>query len=383
MVSVWSKVVFVLLMMAVINGTNAQEVQSFRSCADCHRQITHEWQQSRHAQSTERTNPFFAAMVKWARSSSAEDVEKCKKCHQPVSALGLNEYDSRTLAVEGVTCDVCHATRMKGNGKDAWFELLPTNVKQGPSKDAVPVSHSAEFSSVLTSPQFCQTCHGNMEKSHQFDICSTEEEYHKSSFARKGVTCQDCHMPAMEGKSADLGKIRNINSHIFYGGYNAEILRNCANVKITLEKNSSALRAAVEVTNRTVGHSLPTGSPLRMVVLTVQALDENDQVLWQNFGDSPFEDSKSVFMRLLQNDSGAAPVPPWEATSIKFDQRLSPDESRTLVFDIPVPHVKQVQATLTYFPAPATLISKFGLEARLQPTIIASTIQTLSQELSE
>jgi len=135
------------------------------------------------------------------------------------------------------------------------------------------------------------------------------------------------------------------------------------------------------VTNRTVGHSLPSGSSLRMVVLTVQAFDEGGRQIWQNYSDSPFSDPQSVFMRLMENDRGEAPVPPWEAVKVRFDQRLNPDESRTLTYDIPAAGVHQVSATLSYSLAPKPLLEKLNLveDPYVTPVVIVVAHQTIEE----
>ena len=367
---------FVILLMTMA-VSDAQELQSFQTCQECHAQSVLDWKTSSHARSTAEVNPFYRAMLQRARR--ADKADDCDRCHQPVTALGLNDFDARKLKNEGVTCDVCHAARVVGKGKDARLELVPGNVKFGPYKDAVPVGHQAAYSSTLVSSQFCMTCHGNLQTAHGMSFCSTEDEYRRSSFAQNGVTCQDCHMPSMEGKTAELGKIRAVHSHIFYGGYNSEILRNCASIELTLQKSSDNLQAVIRVTNKTVGHSLPTGSPMRMVVLTVQAFDKEGNLIWQNYGDSPFTDQQAVFMRLLENERGEAPAPPWEAARVRFDQRLKADETRELSYTFPSMQVHHINATLSYLLAPKALLEKLDLlyEPYLTPIVIAAVHQTV------
>jgi hypothetical protein len=373
------RVVFLTIFTAL--AVEAQDVQSFQACKECHVQNALEWKTSRHAQSTADENPFYRLMLQRARKANSQAAEKCDQCHQPVTALELNEYDAGKLKNEGVTCDVCHATRLAGRGKNARLEIVSGNVKFGPFKDAVPIDHTAEYSPFLVSSDFCITCHGNLKDEHGFSFCSTEEEYRRSSFAKNGITCQDCHMPTMEGKTAELGKIRQVHTHIFYGGYNSEILHNCAVLQLDVKKDETVLHTEIRVTNKTVGHSLPSGSSMRMVVLTVQAFDENGRQIWQNYSDSPFSDPQSVFMRLMENDRGEAPVPPWEAAKVRFDQRLNPDESRTLTYEIPAAGVHQVSATLSYALAPKPLLEKLDLidDPYVTPVVIAVAHQTIEE----
>ncbi len=360
---------FFLITVAVIN---AQEFQSSRDCAECHVNIAQEWMTSRHAASTAAANPFYAAMLQWAnKASDGQAEQKCGRCHAPVKYLDVTQETMTRLAGEGVTCDVCHATKASGG----WLELGQENVKYGPYQDAISVVHKSEFSSFLVSNDQCLTCHSNLKSEHGFSFCSTEQEFRKSSFYKSGVTCQDCHMPSLKSKAAELGKMRKIHSHAFYGGYNSEILHNCALLSIDAKGDSALLTVKVAVQNKTVGHALPTGSPMRAVYLTLKALDADGNVVWQNFLNNPLkEDPQAVFMRLLQNKEGKAPAPPWDASAVKFDQRLDPNETRILEYRLSGVHAQRIVAELYYRLAPPALIKKLNIDNDIYaaPVLIAS-----------
>lgn len=188
-------------------------------------------------------------------------------------------------------------------------------------------------------------------------------------------------MPTIESKVAELGKIRPVHSHKFYGGYNPEILKNCASLELKVEGDTTQLKVAVYVTNKTVGHALPTGSPMRSVYLSLKAIDSDGNVMWENYKRNPLlEDSDAVFMRLLQNDDGTAPVPPWQATSIKFDQRLKPDETRVLSYTIPATNVASIVATLNYRLAPPALLKKLDLDREPYSNVVTIAMERYAVE---
>jgi len=364
---------FLWFILFLIAGATAhsQELQSSQTCAECHNAIFREWQTSRHAASTAATNPFYAAMLNWANKAGGEAQQKCNKCHAPVSALNATQETVARLQNEGVTCDVCHAARPSG----AWLEIGETNVKYGPLDDAVSVVHESEYSSFHTSSSQCLTCHANLENEHGTAFCATEREYKQSSFYKSGVTCQDCHMPSVKSKVAELGKIRRVSAHNFYGGYSSEILKNCASITLSAKGDTSLYTISAKIKSRTVGHALPTGSPMRVVYLKLQALDVDGVVVWQNFKNNPIkEDPQSVFMKLLEDETGKAPVPPWEAVKVKFDQRLMPGEERTLEYRLPGKHAARIVAELYYRLAPPALVKKLNLEDEMYgaPVLIAS-----------
>lgn len=351
-----------------LNLAVAQELESSADCAECHVQTTADWKTSRHANSTADSNPFYAAMLRWANESSGGQAQdKCDQCHVPVKSLASTPEVVERLANEGVTCDVCHATQPDRN----WLKVNENGVKFGPYKDAISVVHESEYSEHLVSSRQCLTCHANLESAHGFSFCSTQQEYLESSFYKKDVTCQDCHMPAIESKAAELGKVRPIHSHKFYGGYNPELLKNCASLELAVDGDTTQLDINIKVTNRTVGHALPTGSPMRSVYLSLKALDTENNVVWQNYKVNPIaEDVEAVFMRVLQDDDGTAPVPPWLATSVKFDQRLKPDETRELDYAIPGQQVASIIATLNYRLAPPALLKKLNLATEPYTTVV-------------
>ena len=170
-------------------------------------------------------------------------------------------------------------------------------------------------------------------------------------------------MPGVEGKAAPLGKIRDtIHSHVFYGGHTAEMLNNCAEIQIGSRRFENGFQLDIGVSIRRIGHALPTGSPMRMVYLLVEVMNEQGLILWRNMENSPFEDERALFMRLLEDDRGNAPVPPWEAVSEKFDRRLMPDETRTLEYVIEDTTAYSVQASLYYRLAPVSLLDKLGIQ---------------------
>ena len=133
----------------------------------------------------------------------------------------------------------------------------------------------------------------------------------------------------------------------------------------------------VIATNRGAGHYVPTGSPMRFIVLEVVAKNSKGNIIWRNWQSNPIaEDPGAVFMRLLESDDGRAPVPPWEAVRERFDQRLRPDEPRKLVYSIPDVDVFSIEAKLIYRAAPPQLLKKLGITEKcyIEPRIMATEI---------
>ena len=368
--------IFIFMIVVCLFG---QELTSSIVCAECHTDAYSEWRSSRHSQSSASSNPFFSAMYEWAKSADADLQKACLKCHEPVLFLNTSENSPR----EGVTCDICHAAKpVPGNG-GWWLKIQPGNIKFGTIQDAISNWHTCEYSPIHGEARLCLVCHSSLTSEHGIEFCSTEEEWKQSSFAQKGVNCQDCHMPVIEGKTAPVGKIRDdIHLHNFYGGYSEDFLRNCAEIDIQTKKQNSSFLIAVTVTNKTVGHSLPTGSPMRMVILSLELRDREQRPLWKNWYNNPLaEDAKAVFMRLLEDENGKAPVPPWQASQMRFDQRLKADESRLLEYTVSDTSAHSLNATLIYRLAPPALLEKMQITDPIysEPKIIVEENVLLSQ----
>ncbi len=365
-------IVFCCLMIVIVWPINAQVMKSARECNECHSKSFKEWNISHHHASTAKNNPFFSAMLKISFPDSNQ-VTLCQTCHEPVQRLGIPSVLRDRLTNEGVTCDVCHATKLSEHS-DSLFTLQPGNVKYGPYKDAVSSVHESAFSKELTSSEFCLSCHGHRENKHGIIMCTTEDEYKKSSYAKDGVTCQDCHMPAVEGKTTDLGKMRDeIYSHAFYGGHSEQMLRECAEIHLESRRQAEGFILSVDVTNATVGHSLPTGTPLRAVYLSVTAQDTSGETMWRNYQTNPItEDPDAVFMRLLEDENGMAPAAPWSGVKTRFDQRLRANATRHLEYVIPDTLLVSAEATLYYRLAPPGILQQAGIteEHYLQPVEI-------------
>src|SRR3990172_2080969 len=342
----------------------AQVIEPSANCRECHADIVAEWKASRLAQSNAKTNTFYAAMLASAKQSADKKfVSQCKRCHEPALFLQAPAGQELPSVSEGVTCDVCHATRLVSPANGQHLKLQGGNIKYGRLKDAISVSHECEYYDTLGKSSFCLACHGQAETSHGIPFCSTEDEWRQSSFSQKGVQCQDCHMPAVEGLASQLGKLRDaVHSHRFYGGYAEDFMRNCAEIDLEAEARNGDIMVRIAIKNKGVGHALPTGSPMRMVYLKVEARDEEQNPVWKNWYSNPLkEDTKAVFMRLLQDGAGNAPVLPWKAESIQFDQRLMPDETRSLEYVISEPTAQSIHVSLVYRLAPPDVLRKLNI----------------------
>ncbi len=136
---------------------------------------------------------------------------------------------------------------------------------------------------LMNRSEICAPCHSasfwGVEVYRSFD------EWLDSPYADENVTCQDCHMapdnvttnfaPGRGGVERDPA---TVPTHGF-PGVDEGLLRDTAEVAVNAQIDGGLLVVQVNVTNTGAGHRLPTGSPLRQVLLTVNATDGEGQPL--------------------------------------------------------------------------------------------------------
>lgn len=127
-------------------------------CAQCHGEIYHEWEATRH--SGAMADPVFQQAWLEARQPGY-----CLACH-------TTGYDVKSgdFAFEGVTCESCHGA-----------------YKEGHPPDPMAVNESAEF---------CGRCHTGVHS-------PTYEEWLVSGHAKGGIECTSCHRSHSESLRAD------------------------------------------------------------------------------------------------------------------------------------------------------------------------------------
>jgi len=136
----------------------------------------------------------------------------CFKCHAPVSiAIGedaIMPNDKRDpIGVLGVQCDSCHTIGKDHGLVSGDFPLEPGRTKYGIfgtgfNGDSKPVRNSfhksLEFTYLKTS-EFCGSCH-DVVTPKGLRVEETFAEWKDSIYAKKGITCQECHMRTIPGK---------------------------------------------------------------------------------------------------------------------------------------------------------------------------------------
>jgi hypothetical protein len=371
------------------------------TCATCHTNMVDEsgedvsidafWRSTMMANSAR--DPYWQATVRSEvltnphLQSVIED--KCAQCHMPMAnvttrAAGgegqiLDEgflspsNDLNALAMDGVSCSVCHQIQQTNFGEHESFDgefIVDLDTPAGERAIFGPFSVDETQTALMQSvsgfvpvqsehvqeSELCATCHTLFtpyvdaagEVVGIFPEQTPYLEWLNSDYADT-VSCQDCHMPQAEGGvvlSITGGEPRsNFSQHAFVGGNtfmrevfltfgeermvtaSAEDFDATTEHALDLMQNRTATvaleDAQVSGTNLSVavsieslvGHKLPSGYPSRRTWLHLTVRDASDQVVFESGAVNP---DGSITGN--DNDADAAVYEPHYLTITNSDQ---------------------------------------------------------------
>ena len=194
------------------------EFPSAQECGGCHLQIYREWSVSRHAFA--QISPTFlayqATLVKLTKGTLGDF---CERCHTQVGMFTgepiLTSNSNRAkVPLEGITCVVCHRVPEAYGKITGRFPLEPGDIRNpiyGPRKgdelqrvlashaDDPPKTHrDARLLEQVSQPGFCARCH-DVRLANGIRFEDLFSEYKQTPAAKRGVTCQGCHMGPISG----------------------------------------------------------------------------------------------------------------------------------------------------------------------------------------
>lgn len=343
---------------AGISGIKASD------CGKCHTEIYQEWQASIHGNAWR--DPFFQAY--WRKD---RQIWVCLNCHTPVENQQeylIQGFQSENIEKpikvknpnfdpgfreEGISCAACHVR----NG-----------VVYGPF-EKMEAPHPTAYDPKFRSARLCLDCHHVPKEKFMFyrgNPCNTQVEWENGPYAKKGMICQDCHMPKIDRPLIEGGPVREVRRHLWWGGHQPGMLHQALQVELkpdqSEKKPGGAARYTLTLTNGGAGHNLPTGDPDRYFTVEFSVMNPEGKVL---------KTSSSTIGRWLI----------WKPVIFEYyDNRLKPLEKRDFLFNYPLPSKGEtltLEARVTYHlmtpRAHKRLIEKFGL-SKDDPTPIETVL---------
>jgi hypothetical protein len=307
------------------------------------------WQAS--VRSEALTHPALQAVIE----------DKCATCHMPMARTTLDasgsaaqvlddglldpEHGLHSLAIDGISCTLCHQIREDGFGTAGSYSggfVIDTERPAGGRESFGPfpvppglanlMQSSAGFIPIeslhIEQSELCATCHtlytpyvdAAGQVAGEFPEQTAYLEWLSSSFSGT-ISCQGCHMPAAKGAvqlSVTGGPPRSpAHQHVFAGGnaYMLKILegygedlaatasseqfrdkqgqvveqlqKRTATVKLEdVSLDGSNLSAEVAISPM-AGHKLPTGFPSRRVWIHFVVQDASGQVVFESGAFNP------------------------------------------------------------------------------------------------
>jgi hypothetical protein len=181
-----------------------------------------------------------------------------------------------------------------------------------------------------------------------------------------GITCQGCHMaptgatvfalPDEGGRERDPATIA---SHLMPGAADGDLLRSALTLEVDTGHDGDVINVEVTVRNDNTGHHVPTDSPLRQVILLVEATDASGESValvegprlpqWAGVGELANGYYAglpgTVYAKVLEELwTGVSPTGAyWNPTRVVLDNRLAAHASDTTAYSFAAPGGGEVE----------------------------------------
>ncbi len=272
--------------------------------------------------------------------------DKCTTCHAPMgrteaiyngaSAYSFSEMKEDTLAMDGVSCTVCHQIKADNLGRSesysGHYHIENDRIIYGPFQNPITnpmqvnVNYTPQFGSQTLNSELCATCHTLFTPyvDNDGNVVGTApeqtpyQEWKNSIYPSKNIQCQTCHMPVLEEGVVISNKPTTATArspfarHDFTGAniYMLNLLKKYSNdlgVTATtahldstiartlrfLQKQSAELQAdyqwvtddtleiRIAVRNKT-GHKFPTGYPSRRAWIDLRLQNTQGTIIFES-----------------------------------------------------------------------------------------------------
>lgn len=203
---------------------------SATACKTCHPGHYREWSVSQHAYA--QLSPVFNSMhAKVVKLTNGTNGDFCIRCHtQPGMNLDepvfMSNMDRHPVSREGITCVVCHRLENSYGKVSGRFALVEGDlntpvfgpagneelqrvlaspgryqVTTDPTEQGRVVHPDVRHSPQMSTSGFCGSCH-DVTLKNGFRLEEAFSEFKNSPAAKRGESCQDCHMGNIQGKKS-------------------------------------------------------------------------------------------------------------------------------------------------------------------------------------
>jgi hypothetical protein len=351
------------------------------------------------------TQPYYGPGYKLDFPGTAGN---CATCHIPGAALtapyGIDPATVSGVDTFGIHCDYCHkiadVTLDPSTGLP--YPNLPGILSQDVRRpfpedelryqlffgsfddDNVPMEDT--YLPLIQQSQFCASCHYGVfwdtvvYNSFGEWLASPYSDVERAQAAglESSITCQQCHMSiptlldgeALTNVAPGMGGVERdpltIPAHTFPGASSSELLENAVTLSVSAHRQEEQIIVDITIFNDKTGHSVPTDSPLRQMILLVEATDPDGSVLdlvdgptlpdWAGIGDPaegyyadlPGLGYAKILMELWTEFSPTGAY--WNPTRIVSDNRIPAfgSDTSSYTFATPPDGSAYIQVTLLY-----------------------------------
>jgi len=355
------------------------------------------------------SQPYFGPGYKLDFPNTAGN---CADCHTPGRAIddpyGIDPNTVSGVNAFGVHCDYCHkVAAVKLNPETALpYPNMPGVLSQDIRRpfpedqnryqiffgsfddDNVPMEDT--YLPLIKQSQFCAACHYGVFWGAV--VYNSFGEWLDSPYSNpdSGKTCQQCHMPVptlLNGQPltnvapAKGGVERDpmsLPAHTFPGASSASLLQNAVTLSVSARREGEQIVVEVRIVNDKTGHHVPTDSPLRQMILLVEAKGIDGAALtqrdgptipdWGGVGDPsrgyyaglPGKVFAKILTELWTEISPTGAY--WNPTSILSDNRIPAfgTDASTYTFGAPADGKSTIHVTLLYRRAFKELMDQKG-----------------------
>ncbi|MFC1549444.1 multiheme c-type cytochrome [Nitrospirota bacterium] len=402
------------------------------TCRNCHERAYEQHLTSMHSRSYSNEafqSQYFNEVIPLSMADEDVQIEaaRCLACHNPIAYLTQSQpilsKEQGDLVASNVTCDFCHTiVSYKGETPGgANYVIEPGEIKYGPHRTKTQWHH--RYNSLFKKSEFCGICH-NGTNHKGVETKSTYTEWKESTYAKKGIQCQDCHMNAIgfienskpifeSGQAASIRVVKpphraNLHTHTFPGSSRTRQIIGATKLKIYTQRTSVVPGETVEFTvfvdNRRTGHKMPSGhTDWRLMWLEVSMSNGREttslmagseaaeglgyDVAGQSQWDAEILGKEipagsRIYRQVFLDSAGKQTLRAYQAARIAFDNRLDAAEMRKEKFRIRIPETKgplYILATLNYLIYPGKVAESLGI-AHAEKIVLATASRELSLE---